>query len=172
MMNATSKHPYAKTDGYDAVEMPYDGKELSLLVVAPTKRTFAFEASLTGGKGLDILASLETKEIHLFFPKRKTEGAFELKEPLKAHPAEVCGRWLERLLHAEGCSAQERNTDPRLSDLEQEMQNEAVVGCRRRPRSGSASELGGRHLFRCSSWQRHVSVVLCVHRTASAVRLL
>ncbi len=85
MMNAVSEHPYAKTDGYEAVEMPYDGDALSMLVIAPTKGTFAkFEAALTGGKVLDILASLEKKELNLFFPKLKCEGAFKLKDPLKA----------------------------------------------------------------------------------------
>jgi serpin B len=85
MMNEVSPHPYVKGDGYEAVEMVYDDKALSMLVIAPTKGAFAtFESSLTGRKVLDILASLETKEIHLFFPKLRVEGAFKLKEPLKA----------------------------------------------------------------------------------------
>lgn len=85
MMNELSERPYVKADGYEAVEMPYDGKELSMLVIAPTKGSFAaFEDSLTGSKVLDILASLETKTLHLFFPKLKTEAAFSLAEPLKA----------------------------------------------------------------------------------------
>lgn len=86
MMNEQSPRPYAKHDEYEAVEMPYDGGEaLSMLVIAPTPGMFAkFESSLTADKVLDILASLETKELHLFFPKLKTEGAFRLKQPLAA----------------------------------------------------------------------------------------
>ncbi|MDF2696153.1 MAG: hypothetical protein K0S65_4536 [Labilithrix sp.] len=85
MMTEQSPHGYATGDGYEAVEMAYDGDELSMLVIAPTKGTFAaFEASLTGGKLLDILANLERKEVNLSFPKMKVDGAFRLKEPLKA----------------------------------------------------------------------------------------
>jgi serpin B len=64
--------------------MAYDGKVLSMPVIAPTKGTFAtFESSLTGSKVLDILASLEIQELNLSFPKLRVEGAFSLKEPLK-----------------------------------------------------------------------------------------
>jgi serpin B len=85
MMNNVSPLPHAKGDGYEAVEMAYDGNELSMLVIAPTKGTFAtFESSLTGGKVLDILASLETKVLDLSFPKLKAEGSFGLKESLRA----------------------------------------------------------------------------------------
>ena len=85
MMNGQSSRPYAKGDGYEAVEMAYDGEELAMLVIAPTAGTFAtFESSLTGGKVLDILAGLEPKEVNLHFPKLKLDGDFGLKEPLKS----------------------------------------------------------------------------------------
>jgi len=83
MMNGQSSRPYAKGDGYEAVEMAYDGGELAMLVIAPTAGTFAtFESSLTGGKVLDILAGLETTHVSLHFPKLKVDGTFDLKEPL------------------------------------------------------------------------------------------
>ncbi len=85
MMKGQSSRPYAKGDGYEAVEMAYDGEELAMLVIAPTAGTFAtFESSLTGGKVLDILAGLETREVNLHFPKLKVDGSFDLKEPLRA----------------------------------------------------------------------------------------
>jgi serpin B len=70
---------------YEAVELPYVGDELSMLVIAPTTGTFAtFESSLTGGKVLDILAGLEPQQVNLAFPKLKLEGTFGLKQPLQA----------------------------------------------------------------------------------------
>jgi serpin B len=85
MMHGEAQRRYAKGDGYEAVEMTYDGNELSMLVIAPTKGTFAtFESTLSGGKVLDILAGLESKPVNLSFPKLKLDGAFGLKESLKA----------------------------------------------------------------------------------------
>lgn len=85
MMNRQEHRPYAKGDGYEAVEMPYDGGELSMLVIAPTAGSFAtFESTLTGGKVLDILAGLATKEVDLHFPKLKVDGEFGLKAPLES----------------------------------------------------------------------------------------
>lgn len=85
MMNLMSSRPYVKTDGYEAVEMAYDGDELSLLVIAPTTGTFAaFESSLTGRKVLDILASLKPTDLFLSFPKLKVEAEFNLNTPLQA----------------------------------------------------------------------------------------
>jgi serpin B len=85
MMNRMVFRPYAAGDGWEAVEMPYDGDELSMLVIAPSAGTFAsFESTLTGDKVLDILAGLETKEVVLHFPKLRVEGDFGLKAPLEA----------------------------------------------------------------------------------------
>lgn len=82
-MNELSERPFVKADGYEAVELPYDGKDLSMLVVAPTAGTFAsFESSLTAEKVLDVFESLETKALDLYLPKTKTEGAFALRPAL------------------------------------------------------------------------------------------
>ncbi|HVH41871.1 MAG TPA: serpin family protein [Labilithrix sp.] len=85
MMQGKAFRPYASGDGYEAVEMPYDGNELSMLVIAPTAGTFAtFESALTGAKVLDILAGLQSKEVRLHFPKLKVEASYGLTEPLKS----------------------------------------------------------------------------------------
>lgn len=84
MMTGKASRRYAKGDGYEAVEIDYDGGEMAMLVVAPTAGTFAsFEASLTGEKVLSVLAGLETKEVILSMPKFKLEAGLSLKEPLK-----------------------------------------------------------------------------------------
>ena len=76
---------YKQDAAFEAIELPYDGGETSMLVIAPTKGTFAaFEGSLTGGKVLDVLAGLEEKPIRLSFPKAKLDGRFDLIQPLRA----------------------------------------------------------------------------------------
>jgi serpin B len=83
MMNRQESYPYAKGDGYEAVELPYEGGELSMLAIVPNKGTYAtFESSLTGGKVLDILAGLAPKQVSLSFPKLKLEAAFGLHDAL------------------------------------------------------------------------------------------
>ncbi|HVJ94984.1 MAG TPA: serpin family protein [Labilithrix sp.] len=85
MMHGGGNYPYAKGDGYEAIELPYDGDELSMLVIAPTSGTYrSFESALTGGKVLDILAGLSTRRVKLSFPKVKMEAALSLKESLEA----------------------------------------------------------------------------------------
>ena len=85
MMTEQTSRPYAKVLGYEAVELPYDGNELSMLVIAPTGGEFAdFEwKNSPGEKVLEILGGLENKEVKLSFPKLKLEGAFTLKSPLQ-----------------------------------------------------------------------------------------
>lgn len=85
MMHGTTSRRYLAGDGFEAVEMPYDGNDLSMLVIAPTTGSFAaFESALTGAKVLEIFDGLASKNVNLAFPKLKLEGMFELNEPLKA----------------------------------------------------------------------------------------
>lgn len=84
MMSAgTTPRPYVKGNNYEAVELPYDGDELSMLVIAPTGPFADFEASLTGEKVRGVLASLENREVQLSLPKLKLEAAIKLREPLQ-----------------------------------------------------------------------------------------
>jgi serpin B len=83
MMHAEIKTGYVKGDGYEAIELPYDGGDTSLLVIAPTTGSFAsFDAALTGGKVLDVLAGLTTTPVALALPKSKLAGSYPLKAPL------------------------------------------------------------------------------------------
>jgi serpin B len=76
---------YTQDAAFEAIELPYDGGDTSMLVIAPAKGTFAaFEGSLTGGKVLDVLAGLEEKPVRLSFPKAKVDGRFDLVQPLRA----------------------------------------------------------------------------------------
>ncbi|MDB4933966.1 MAG: hypothetical protein JWP87_938 [Labilithrix sp.] len=85
MMNAELSAAHTKDAAFDAIELPYDGGAVSMLVIAPTKGTFGeFESTLTGAKVLDVLAGLREKPVRLSFPKAKLHQAFELKGPLES----------------------------------------------------------------------------------------
>ncbi|WP_146655266.1 serpin family protein [Labilithrix luteola] len=85
MMHGTTSRRYLAGDGFEAVEMPYDGNELSMLVIAPTKGAFAsFESAMSGAKVLEIFDGLAFKSVNLAFPKLKLDANFTLNEPLKA----------------------------------------------------------------------------------------
>lgn len=85
MMHALETFSYGSGDGYEAVALPYDGGELSLLVVVPAAGTYAtFESALTGAKMLDIFAGLTPKSVNLSFPKLKLDSSLSLVRPLQA----------------------------------------------------------------------------------------
>lgn len=85
MMHQASSFPYARGPAFDAVELPYDGGELSMLAIAPDAGTFAaFEAGLTGASVREIYASLRPTELRLGFPRLKVEATFGLVAPLVA----------------------------------------------------------------------------------------
>lgn len=84
-MHDNAMRPYLEGDGFQATQLPYDGNEMSLLVVAPTKGTFAsFEAALTGEKVLGILAGMKPRQVQLAFPKVKLDGDYGLVPAFKA----------------------------------------------------------------------------------------
>jgi serpin B len=85
MMRAVMSAAHTQDAAFDAIELPYDGGEASMLVIAPTKGTFAaFESSLTGAKVLDVLAGLREKPVQLSLPKSKLNVATDLMAPLKS----------------------------------------------------------------------------------------
>lgn len=68
---------YAKAGGCQAVELPYDGEELSMVVLLPDAGTFeSFEAALNSDKVDNILNNLQTAMVDLTIPKFKTESGF------------------------------------------------------------------------------------------------
>jgi serpin B len=84
-MHAEVSTGYVKDPAFEAVELPYDGGDTSMLVIAPTAGTFtSFESSLTGAKVLDVMAGLQPHSVQLSFPKAKLTGAYELNEPLES----------------------------------------------------------------------------------------
>ena len=72
-------------DGYQAVELPYEGNRFTLLVVMPDEGTFeAFEESLTGERLQAIIENLGSSKVILRMPRFKLEHSFSAREGLQA----------------------------------------------------------------------------------------
>jgi serpin B len=82
-MHHTASYGYAAGDGYQAVELPYDGRELSMVILLPAEGEFeSFEGSLDAGHVDAILNNLTYQEIALTMPKFEIESGFSLVEAL------------------------------------------------------------------------------------------
>ncbi len=76
---------YAEWEGGVAVELPYNGEELSMVVFVPDADQFeAFEQSLTAEHYEGIVSSLDPRQVDLGFPKFKFTYDVSLVEPLTA----------------------------------------------------------------------------------------
>jgi serpin B len=75
--------PYARGQGYQAVELPYQGERMSMLVLVPDAGQFeAFEAALDAGRVESTLSELELKQVALTMPKFSYESDFDLSATL------------------------------------------------------------------------------------------
>ena len=83
MMRQTASFGYAEGDNYQVVELPYDGHELSMVIMLPDDGHLAeFEASLDYQQVRDIIAHLEVPRVDLAMPKFEFESSFSLAEAL------------------------------------------------------------------------------------------
>ncbi len=83
LMQQTESFGYAKGNGYQAVELPYDGSELSMVVLVPEPGQFnSFESSLSSQKVGSIIQQIKSREVVLSMPKFKYESSFGLKKAL------------------------------------------------------------------------------------------
>ncbi|KYF52454.1 serine protease [Sorangium cellulosum] len=90
LMHANLEMPYAEGDGYQAVAMPYDGDELSMVLVLPAKGTLdAFEASLDAAKVDGIVGAMSEHLVETTMPKFKFEYELSLKKTLEAMGMEI-----------------------------------------------------------------------------------
>ncbi len=85
LMTQTESFGYAEGDGYQAVELPYDGRELSMVILLPEEGQFeTFEGSLDAALVDAIIDGLESQEVALTMPKFEFESGFGLKDTLSA----------------------------------------------------------------------------------------
>lgn len=83
MMEQLERFKYAKGDGWQAVELPYDGNEISMIIFLPDKgKLDAFEENLDSAWLQSAIESLSDRAVHLFMPKFKIEASFLLSETL------------------------------------------------------------------------------------------
>ena len=85
MMSQTEAFGYAEGDDYQAVELLYDGGELSMVILLPREGHFeAFEESLDAQRVSAIIGTLAQSQVALTMPKFEFESAFKMRETLMA----------------------------------------------------------------------------------------
>ena len=83
MMKQTESFGYAEGKGYQAVELPYDGDELSMVILLPESRNFeAFEEGLQAQQVKDTISALQPIQVALTMPKFEFDSEFSLKDTL------------------------------------------------------------------------------------------
>ena len=85
MMNRTARFGLAKGDGYQALELPYDGGELSMVILLPDTGQFeGFEGSMDADLVRTITEGLVPTRLALTMPKFEFDSAFGLRDTLGA----------------------------------------------------------------------------------------
>ena len=85
MMHQVETFGYASWDGGQAVELPYNGETLSMILFVPDRGTYeAFEAELDLDRYEGIVDSLEPREVDLGLPKFEFAYDVSLVNPLTA----------------------------------------------------------------------------------------
>ncbi len=83
MMKQTDYFGYAKSDNYMAVELPYDGDELSMVILTNQSGNFGdFENTLKATAVKSIVDNLKNNRVALTMPKFEFDSEFGLKETL------------------------------------------------------------------------------------------
>jgi len=83
-MNLTDYFSYAAGPGWQAIELPYDGNELSMLLVVPDAGNFAqTEAQLCSNGVAGVVGRLKNTRTDLTLPKWKVSSKWRMKELLQ-----------------------------------------------------------------------------------------
>jgi serpin B len=75
LMNQTESFGYVADDLAQAVELPYDGNEVSMVVVLPRGDFKAYEAGFDASRAQAIFAGLKDQEVRVTLPKFEIKGA-------------------------------------------------------------------------------------------------
>ena len=85
MMRQSTQFNYVEGQGYQAVELPYDGNELSMVIFLPASGNFdKFEGGLTAANAGNIIRSLDSRQVNLTMPRFTFESSLGLKSTLSA----------------------------------------------------------------------------------------
>jgi len=83
MMKQTESFGYTEGEAYQAVELPYDGGELSMVILLPEAGQFqAFEEGLQSQQVSDIISGLQSTGVALTMPKFEFDSEFSLTNTL------------------------------------------------------------------------------------------
>jgi serpin B len=83
MMKQTESFGYTEGEGYQAVELRYDGNELSMVILLPEAGQFqAFEEGLQAQQVCDIISDLQPTGVALTMPKFEFDSEFSLTDTL------------------------------------------------------------------------------------------
>jgi serpin B len=83
MMEQTESFGYAAGEVYQVIELPYDGDELSMVILLPQAGQFeTFEEGLQAQQVSDIIGALQTTQVALTMPKFEFESEFKLNDTL------------------------------------------------------------------------------------------
>ncbi len=83
MMKQTEAFGYTEAEACQAVEIQYDGNELSMVILLPGSGNFSdFEEGLQGQQVYDIISDLQLTGVTLTMPKFEFDSEFSLKHTL------------------------------------------------------------------------------------------
>ena len=86
MMSRTddnASYKYAQTNDLQALEMPYKGGDLSMLVLLPKKDIASLEEDLTPAMIASLRNTLKEQRVNVFFPKYKLETKYSMAKDLQ-----------------------------------------------------------------------------------------
>ena len=85
IMSQHNQIPYAKGDGWQAIELAYQGGTAAMDIIVPDQGRFEeIESNLDQSTTASLLASLQPSSVHLVMPKFKFESEFGLADQLSA----------------------------------------------------------------------------------------
>lgn len=86
MMNRKGKYGYYSEEGFQLLEMPYAGKNLTMVILLPDKidGIIELEKNLTSEKLSEWLGKIRSPEVIVSVPRFKTESSFSLADMLTA----------------------------------------------------------------------------------------
>lgn len=85
LMETHLESTYANVDGLEAVELPYVGEEVSMVLLLPEEGSFdQLEGALDGRSLLGVFDELSRGQGSVVFPRIEFESSFQLSDPLIA----------------------------------------------------------------------------------------
>jgi serpin B len=96
MMTQTNTFPYIERSEYQAVELPYDGQGISMVIILPPEGKFTeFEGNLDFSRLRNILSGLDDERVRLSIPKFKLESDFQLDKALSLMGMPLAFDWIK-----------------------------------------------------------------------------